>query len=258
LRSCSEDEIRNLIRDGSGGMPAFQLPESQLQPLARFVRSLNASAYEASPAGDAAAGERFFFGKGQCASCHMVKGQGRANGPDLSNVGRHLTLPELEQPLNDPSAIAEGWAMVAAHLRDGSVLRGFARKQGRHDSLLQTLDGRLRFLSDAEYGEVSPEKASRMPALAATPGEYRDLLAYLSRLSGVAVGPLTKESEPISSEAIQQVLHPKPGEWPTYYGSMSGNRHSALDQINAHNGLYSTRMRLLQDAFYFSLVLRRI
>jgi PQQ-dependent dehydrogenase (methanol/ethanol family) len=217
-------------------MPAFPLPESQLQALARFVRSLNASAYEASPAGDVNAGEQFFFGKGQCSTCHMVRGRGRANGPDLSNIGRELTLPELELALKDPGArIAEGWAVVDAHMRDGSVLRGFARKQGRHDLHLQTLDGRLRSLSDADYGEVSREKPSLMPPLAATPGEYRDLLAYLSRLSGVATGPLTRESEPVSTYAIQQILHPKTGEWPTYYGSMSGNRHSALDQISAQN-----------------------
>src|SRR6266566_4858454 len=172
LRGRSEIEIHKLIRDGAGAMPAFPLPESQLQSLARFVRSLNASAYEASPAGDVAAGERFFFGKGHCSSCHMVRGQGRANGPDLSNIGRQLTLPELEQALKDPGArIAEGWAVVDAHMRDGSVLRGFARKQGSHVLQLQTLDGRLHFLSDAEYGEVSREKASLMPPLDAKPGE---------------------------------------------------------------------------------------
>jgi hypothetical protein len=58
---------------------------------------------------------------------------------DLSNIGRQLTLPELEQSLNDPSeSIARGWAVVNAHLRDGSVLRGFARHQGKHDLQLQT------------------------------------------------------------------------------------------------------------------------
>src|ERR1700693_3892785 len=72
LRSRSESEILNLIRNGTpGGMPPFPLTQERLQPLARFVRSLNASAYDFQPAGDVAAGERFFFGKGQCGSCHM-------------------------------------------------------------------------------------------------------------------------------------------------------------------------------------------
>src|SRR5579862_7261148 len=72
LRGRSESEILSLIRNGTpGGMPPFPLTQERLQPLARFVRSLNASAYDIQPAGDIAAGERFFFGKGQCGACHM-------------------------------------------------------------------------------------------------------------------------------------------------------------------------------------------
>ena len=92
LRSRSQKQIHDLIQNGTpSGMPAFALPEDQLQPLARWVRSLNASAYDLKPAGNAASGERFFFGKGQCGSCHMARGIGNANGPDLSSVGRAST-----------------------------------------------------------------------------------------------------------------------------------------------------------------------
>ncbi len=233
LRGWPESEIVRVIRDGTpGGMPPFPLPQERLQPLAHFVRSLNASAYDIQPFGNMAEGERFFFGQGQCASCHMVRGRGKASGPDLSNIGHQMMLPELERKLLDPSAlISGGWGLVDVKLRDGRALRGFARSQGKHDLQLQTLDGRLHLLLEAEYSEVSREKKSLMPPLRATPEERRDLLAYLSRLNGVT-GPIAGEGEPIPPAAIEQVMHPKPGEWPTYYGAMSGNRHSALDQIN--------------------------
>jgi alcohol dehydrogenase (cytochrome c) len=39
----------------------------------------------------------------------------------------------------------------------------------------------------------------------------------------------------ISSKAINAVLHPELGEWPTYNGVLGANRHSALNQINARN-----------------------
>jgi PQQ-dependent dehydrogenase (methanol/ethanol family) len=242
LRGRPEGEILNLIRNGTaGGMPPFPLTQERLQPLARFVRSLNASAYDIQPAGDAAAGERFFFGNGQCASCHMSRGRGKANGPDLSNIARQVTLPELERKLDNPSALVmSGWALVDVKLRDGRVLRGFARSQGKHDLQLQTLDEKLHLLLETEYSEVSREKASLMPPLKAAPEERRDLLAYLSRLNAVK-GPLAGEGETIPAAAIEQVLHPRPGEWPTYYGSMSGNRHSALDQINTRT---VSRLRL--------------
>src|SRR6266545_2126284 len=42
LRSRSENEIKNLIRNGtSRGMPPFALPERELQSLTRFIRSLD-------------------------------------------------------------------------------------------------------------------------------------------------------------------------------------------------------------------------
>ena len=78
-------------------MPAFPLPEDQLGLLAGYVHLLNATAIETKPAGDPAVGERFFFGAGQCATCHSVNGRGGSNGPDLSSVARQLTLPELEK-----------------------------------------------------------------------------------------------------------------------------------------------------------------
>src|SRR5207247_2759387 len=78
LRSRPETQIRDLIRNGTQrGMPPFHLPEGELQALTRWVRSLNDSAYDAKPAGDPEAGERFFFAKGQCGSCHMVAGRGK-------------------------------------------------------------------------------------------------------------------------------------------------------------------------------------
>src|SRR5947207_8511436 len=107
LRGRTEAQIQDIIRNGTrSGMPPFALPESQVQSLARWVRSLNASAYELKPAGDVMAGEEFFFGKGQCGSCHMVAGRGRANGPDLSDVGRQLSLRDLELALDNPNARA--------------------------------------------------------------------------------------------------------------------------------------------------------
>jgi mono/diheme cytochrome c family protein len=98
LRSRSVKQIGELIRTGTqGGMPPFPLPDEQLMSLADWIHSLNASAYDAAPTGDEKAGEQFFFGKGQCGSCHMVAGRGGFNGPDLSNIGRQLTVRQLEQ-----------------------------------------------------------------------------------------------------------------------------------------------------------------
>ena len=252
LRRRSEEQIHDLIRNGTpGGMPAFPLPETDLRPLSRFVRAFNASAFDMQPAGDSAAGESFFFGEGQCATCHMVRGRGATNGPDLSAIGRELTLRDIEQTLADPTsrlgahsgASCPGWAfcpeepwtVVTVKMRDGLAMRGFARSQGKHDLQLQTADGRMHPLTDTEYVQITREKTSAMPPLRASESERRNLLTYLGSLGGVPVGALKTEAEPVAATAIAAVLHPAPTEWPTYNGKPDGNRHSALDQITAEN-----------------------
>jgi PQQ-dependent dehydrogenase (methanol/ethanol family) len=252
LRSRSEKQIHDLIQNGSPGrMPAFALPEEQLQALAHWVRSLNVSASDLAPDGDGVAGERFFFGKGQCGSCHMVRGRGGAKGPDLSAIGRELTLRQLEQSLDDPNGRAasrsggacpgwawcpgQGWSLATVKLKDGTSVRGLVRSEGKHDVQLQTLDGHLRSVIDTEYREIVREKGSYMPVLNATAEERRNLLAYLSRLDGVPVGALESEVSPIPPGAAGRLLDPASGEWPMYNGFLTGNRHSPLTQINTAN-----------------------
>src|SRR3981081_1771326 len=82
LRTSNEGQIADLIKNGKrGGMPAFALPENELSSLARWVRSLNMSAYDTKPAGDAVAGGQFFLGKGQGSTCHIAGGRGKVNAP---------------------------------------------------------------------------------------------------------------------------------------------------------------------------------
>src|SRR5215469_13148986 len=103
LRTRSAADISNIILHGTpGGMPAISLPEPEASILTDYVRSLNATAFEAKPEGDLAAGERFFFGEGKCSGCHTAAGAGASRGPDLSSIAKQLTLAELEQSLTDP------------------------------------------------------------------------------------------------------------------------------------------------------------
>jgi len=243
LRTRSVADIAEIITHGTpGGMPAFTLPPEQVSPLADYVRSLNATAFDVKPEGDAAEGERFFFGHGHCAECHIVMGHGGVKGPDLSNVGRQSTLAELEQSLTNPSArIAPGYSTVDVTLESGQILRGFARSRGSHDLQLQLLNGSMRLLSDKEYKEVRTESESLMPPMDATSGEQRDLIAWLSRLGGAPTGAIASAIPKPAASEFDALLHPRPGDWPTYYGRLDGNRYSALNQINTTN---AARLRL--------------
>ncbi len=78
-RAVSTTAMRDLIRNGipNTAMPPFAMPDAELDALVAFVEVLRVPAADHPAAGDASAGERFFAGKGNCLSCHMVRGRGR-------------------------------------------------------------------------------------------------------------------------------------------------------------------------------------
>jgi len=243
-RRRSADDLSELIRKGipAAGMPAFQLPGRELQELVAFVRSLSAPAIESAAPGDVAAGAAFFFGKGNCSSCHMVKGRGGLLGPDLSELGIERTLPEIEQSLRAPGArLTPGFRLVSARLHDGQRLRGFAKNESNYDLQLQGLDGKLRLLRREEIAELVRENVSLMPEVKATEEEMRNLLAYLSRLSGAepiaesTINSSSDESVNRGGISFAEIAEPRLGDWPTYHGHLSGNRHSPLRQIHTGN-----------------------
>lgn len=239
LQSASDAEIAAIIQKGKNRMPAFALPQDQIDALVRYVRSLNATAASnpgANALGDAKAGEAIFFGIGQCSTCHVARGRGVSRGPDLSGVALRMRLPQMEQKLIDPaSRITQGYESVSVTKNDGVTLHGFLRAQGSHDLVLQTDDGRLLPLVDSEYRSVTPETKPPMPAFTGTRDQLRDLLAYLETLKGIGVGALaTAEPAPTQAE-IDAVAHPAKGEWPGYNGTSGGNRYSTLNQIDTQN-----------------------
>ncbi|MGD0478682.1 MAG: PQQ-binding-like beta-propeller repeat protein [Terracidiphilus sp.] len=233
LQSMRDSDISDIIRKGKARMPGFALPAADIDALTRFMRLLNPTNSATAVPGDPKAGERIFFGDGKCSTCHMVRGRGTPNGPDLSDVGRRLRLEELKQKLTDPDArIAEGWGAFSARLNDGRMLHGFARAQGSHDLVLQSNDSKLHLLLDSEYKALTPDKHSAMPAYKGSGDELQDLIAFLSSLNGVGVGPLAEPQLSPTMAEIEEIVHPKRGDWPTYNGTLDGNRFSHLDQVN--------------------------
>jgi len=188
--------------------------------------------------GDAASGERFFGGKGNCTSCHMVRGRGGILGPDLSNIGHDRTAAQIERVLRDPGAmpVSAAYRTVTVRLRSGETIRGVAKNESGFDLQLLDMDGKLHLLSKDRVAETVNEK-TLMPELDASANEMSDLVAYLSSLTidPNAKSRLAAAAELGSGIPFSEVAHPKTGAWPTYHGNVSGNRFSPLTQINTGN-----------------------
>ncbi len=237
-RATSLEAVRSLILKGipDGGMPAFRISEEEAGAIAAYVMTLKQPASAAAPEGNAAAGDRFFAGKGNCSACHTVRGHGGILGPDLSNIGRDRTLLQIEQALRNPgSSSAPSYRTVTLRLRNGETIRGIAKNESAFDLQLLALDGKLHLLLKDQIAELVREK-SLMPKVDATPDEMRDLIGYLSRQSwDPTANPTPATGELGPGVAFADVAHPKPGSWPTYDGNESGNRFSPLQQINTAN-----------------------
>ncbi len=230
------ETIRNGIKEG--GMPAFNFNDADLNALVSFIRAtLFAPAADHPAAGDAKAGEAFFFGKGNCTSCHMVKGHGGTLGPDLTNIARERRLGQIEQALRRPETrTAPGYRPVTVRLQDGKTWSGIAKSESNYDLQMQGSDGELHVFSKSQIGQETHEPKSLMPAVKASEPEIHDLLAFLSRLTTETARSSNEALTPASTGIpFDRIVHPKSGDWPTYHGQLSGNRHSDLKQINTSN-----------------------
>ena len=139
-RASSKPALQKLISSGIAGttMPAFTMTDAELDALVEYVEVLRAPAADHPAAGDATAGERFFTGRGNCSSCHMVRGKGGILGPDLSDLARERRIPQIEQALREPGMrgnavgrdrddAAQSYKAISLRMRDGRALRGLAK-----------------------------------------------------------------------------------------------------------------------------------
>ncbi|HWF66941.1 MAG TPA: c-type cytochrome, partial [Acidobacteriaceae bacterium] len=231
--------FRNIIRNGipSAGMPAFDLPDSELDAMAGFIQSLNVSAKGKIVAGDRLAGEKYFFGEGKCASCHMVYGRGSATGPDLSNIAGEMTVAEIRAALLDPAGhISPGYEFVTVKLQNGETLPGFVRSQSNFETALQDLEGQFHLLPTSEISDITSDKKSPMPPVNASSEELQNLVAYLSDLNGVKPGnTLGTEDSGSGGVSFSEILQSPSKNWLTYNGNISSNRYSPLSEINKDN-----------------------
>lgn len=136
--------------------------------------------------GNAERGERIFFEKGQCLTCHRIWENGGRVGPDLTKLGTIRSGRDiLESILVPSSTIAQGYETLVVTTRDGETYTGI--RAGAEDGPL-----RLRLASGidvvvprSDIDRMDRSKVSLMPEgllNSLTTEEVRDLLAFLQHL----------------------------------------------------------------------------
>ena len=186
-RGASDAELFVTIQKGIRGteMPRSRLPEPDLWKLIAYLRSLTRKGASEQATGDLKTGEAIYNGKGGCANCHTVYGNGSSLGPDLSEIGLRRSLVFLRESLISPSAyIPQAYSAVSATTRDGKHISGISLNEDDYTLQIRDMAQDLHSLNKSELREFRFSKDSLMPAYGSTlsEGELDDLVAYLSSL----------------------------------------------------------------------------
>jgi putative membrane-bound dehydrogenase-like protein len=173
IASCPWGDIRQSAADV---LPMPKAKGGSLPPLADLLKR----------GGRAEIGKVVFAGAGTCAKCHVVGGEGKAVGPNLSGIGAKLSKPALYESILAPSAaISHNYETYTALLEDGRSMSGLLVSQAADQVVIRGVDGIDVTIPAGEIGELVKQPVSLMPAdLAATlsADELVDLVAWLETL----------------------------------------------------------------------------
>ena len=137
--------------------------------------------------GNATEGKAIFGGSttAACMQCHTLTAGIPSVGPDLSKVATRLTPEHLLQAVIDPqSEIAEGYGLVSATLKNGSVQSGLLAKESEEELTLRIPATPITIPVKKADIASRTKPASAMPVMTSllTKMEVRDLVAYLQTL----------------------------------------------------------------------------
>ncbi len=187
----TDQELGQIILLGIPGTempPSWYLGVEGVTLAAAYVRVLGANATPPQVGGDIVKGKELFRGKGACAGCHTIGGEGHAYGPDLSDIGARRSAAGLRESLIAPNAEGgEGFVPVRAVTRQGEKVSGIRLNEDNFTIQILEASGRFFSFRKSALSELqeSPTESS-MPSYKAifSEGELQDLVAYLSSLRG--------------------------------------------------------------------------
>ncbi|MEZ5489549.1 MAG: c-type cytochrome [Gammaproteobacteria bacterium] len=190
LRRASTDAgIFSVIRQGVAGTAMLPVPADTPDPtvwqLVAYINSLRTDPANIDLPGDPASGLVLYNGKGNCARCHMINGNGGRLGPDLSLVGESLDPDELKSSLTDPDEeVDPRWWTVRVTQQDGSVVEGLRMNEDTFGLRIIDDDANLWSFRKSDIESFQRERTSTMPGYAQTMTEIEidHLVAYLFSL----------------------------------------------------------------------------
>lgn len=187
----SESELTRIVHDGTTeGMPPFaQIGDENIRAVVHYLRIIEGkSARTSTPTeppvtGDVNAGRVLYFGKAQCSTCHMIKGQGGFIASDLTTYGRSRPAAVILQAITTPDTpLVPSSRVVSVLTKTGLKLTGVLRYEDNFSVALQMEDGRYHLLTRSDLTDLHYTDHSLMPrdyGTRLTSKELNDLVSFL-------------------------------------------------------------------------------
>lgn len=188
-RASSDAGLFSVIRDGVPNTAMIGInpnaSDQTVWQIVTYLTSLSVSTEGVDLSGSADAGRALFVGRGECARCHMVAGDGGRQGPDLSTVGERRDPDELKLDLVNPNAeVDPRWWTITVTRQDGSMVEGLRMHEDSFSLRIMDEQDNLRSFSKSAIRSFERTKDSTMSSYAQqlTAQEVDDLVAYLFSL----------------------------------------------------------------------------
>lgn len=129
---------------------------------------------------------KMLFAATLCSSCHSMRGEGGAAGPDLSQIGTRFSNKDILESIIDPSkVISDQYAATILTLKDGSTIYGRLKNEEKDKYYIATNPFAPQSAEVVLKKDVAEKKLSDVSIM--FPGtinrlnkeELKDLLAYM-------------------------------------------------------------------------------
>jgi len=195
-----EAALRRIIGDGlpERGMPRVRrMTDEEITVLASYVRSLGRTP-PVRVAGSADKGKAVYQ-RLNCATCHVIDGQGGVLGPELTKVGQRRAPNFLRQAVLEPGSVLSTGALgiltngfteylpVSVIERNGREVRGIRVNEDSFTIQMRDADGKFYSFRKPDVERVDKQTGrSLMPSYKdrLNAADTDDLVAYLYSLGG--------------------------------------------------------------------------
>jgi putative heme-binding domain-containing protein len=192
VQKLSDSALTRIVHDGipAAGMPGFGsvLKAGQISEVVNYLRVLQGKTKPVLIPGNPDAGRAIFFGKANCAQCHMVEGKGGFIAADLSGYGSTHSPEAIRESILAPNAKLDRRTQIATvTAKSGKTYTGIARNEDNFSIQLQTPDGAFHLFQKSEIASLRYEPRTLMPdsyGKTLTKNQIDDLVSYLAKSGG--------------------------------------------------------------------------